>query len=187
MNGNENTDMLYHLQGRSLRAAEILETHIRKQLEIEPLDMGLLLSDMPRYEESLARFYNGFFAALRAAAPEVIEILGLETRAIQVVQQPWGNRRLVATACAPAIYKMDTERGYNGYVMISPVDYKGRHFVPEGAMLAEGEARETVMRGLRYTDFGDIGLLVYGPFESNLDIPADYYSNKKPHIPGMEP
>lgn len=187
MNGNENTDMVYYLQGRSLRAAEIVESHIRRQWEIEPLDMGLLLSDMPRYEESLARFYDGFFAALRAEDPEVIQILGLESRAIQVHQQPWGNQRLVATASAPAIYKMDIERGHNGYVMISPVDYKGRHFAPEDAILVEGAAREALMRRLRYTDFGDIGLLVYGPCEGNLDVPADYYSSKKPYIQKMEP
>lgn len=187
MNGNENTDMVYRLQGRSLRAAEILESHIRRQWEREPLDMGLLLSDMPRYEESLIRFYDGFFAALRAEAPEVVDILGLESRAVQVTEYPWGDGKIAAAAYAPAIYKMDTERGYDGYVMISPVDYKGRHFIPEDAAPVEGEAREVLMRGLRYTDFGDIGLLVYGLCDDHADVPADYLSSKKPYIPGMEP
>ncbi|MDE2336741.1 MAG: hypothetical protein KGL10_05460 [Alphaproteobacteria bacterium] len=158
--------LVYKLAGRSLAAARRLEDELRRELETVPV---LKEGNLKAIGDSWNALYKGLLARLAVEAPEVLELTGLNARAVQVFQGPQTWPR--AYAEAPHIF-LSPEKNPE-YFMYVPVDYKGGHFVPaDGILLDEKEERITGDRLFAGGWLGNAPLVTVK--KEGVTTPADY-------------
>ncbi len=161
-----NRMVVYKLAGRSLAAAMRLEEELRRELKTVPVVHAGTFKDIG---DSWNALYKGLLARLEQEAPEVLELTGLNARAVQVFQEPQTLPR--AYAEAPHIF-LSPEKNPE-YFMYVPVDYKGRYFAPaDGIKL---NAKEEQITGDRLFAGGWLGNApIVAVTKQGVATPADY-------------
>lgn len=158
----------YKLEGASHKAALRLSSLVQAYFEQDPVAMnGRNLGDIQKDYRTRAEYMLG---ELGGRAPELFEACGLNAETVQVHYNPNGKFHR-AYARFPDIVAAPTKEPE--FYMYVPVDYKGRHFVPEGAKLLNKQETDRA---------GDLlfagGWLGNGPIlkreDAGVAIPADF-------------
>ncbi|MFN3827224.1 MAG: hypothetical protein ACK4NR_06320 [Micavibrio sp.] len=162
----KNINVLYELQGESLKAAKQLLIIVGKAVrENKPQDTGLV-SDI---QKSWSQFYQNLFGQLNNDHPQILQATGLLSPATTVKQ---GHDTLPrAYNDYPQIY-VSSETKLR-FFMYCPIDYKGNHFVPEGGRLLEGQEEQNIGTLLFAGGWLDNAPLFHQE-KYGVAVPADY-------------
>lgn len=118
----------YELRGKSLEAAVTLDLLMRRYLRDSTMDpQGRNLADL--HKDYVTRSADAI-AALRKTHPDLIQACGLNDPAVQVEDYDGMFYRTYQET--PLTYWTSSKAAL--YLMYCPIDYKGRHFVPENAV-----------------------------------------------------
>lgn len=132
-----NGTVVYALAGRALEAAIRLDQEVRRELETVPV---LQSGNMKEIGDSWNAMYKSLLARLEQEAPDVLQLTGLTSPATQVFQGVQSLPR--AYNEYPQIFTSPEKKPM--FFMYSPVDYNGKHFVPEDSIPLNDKQRAKI-------------------------------------------
>tara|TARA_B100001179_G_C18593242_1_gene405749 strand:- start:1084 stop:2283 length:1200 start_codon:yes stop_codon:yes gene_type:complete len=126
-------------------------------------------------QKKYRKFEKAVLEKLEQKNPESLESIGLKTGLTRVFEKASGILR--AYDVKPAIYYDRFPDGEGGYAtrffLFSPVDYKGKYFVPENSKLIEGDELEQVNSYLFAGGWSSPGCLLSTP-EKGVVLPEGF-------------
>lgn len=158
---------VYALQGKSLSAAKTFYTLLERAHNANPVDwQGKNLLEIHKLS---ADFYKKFTSDVQRSHPQLLKTLGLDHEAVQIQGYTDGHPR--AYKDRPACY-IGSVKPLKIY-MYCPIDYKGEHFIPEGAVLQTEEQAEKIGQFL-WAGGWSSPITVFSSNRVGTALPADF-------------
>ena len=170
----------YELQGESLDAAIELDLRVRNALSQKPvITTGRSLLDL---HNDYRRQYDAVLDEIRRDDPALAARCGLNAPVTQVDTQDGGHPR--AYQVYPEIF--GTSAKMPMYLMFCPVDYKGNHFKPPGAV--ECNPQDLSGTDMGHTIYKNLFWVADGPVidagKCGVALPRDYNQATAHTVPG---
>lgn len=161
-----NEVIIFELNGKSLNAALCLQREIKRELQTFTVkNTGPVNEIVKSFED----FYAGLLRRMRREFPEILDMVGLNSPATQVLQDKDSLPRSYKNFPEIFVSPENPPR----YFMYAPVDYKGEHFTPADGVRLDEKQEKHVGNMLFMGGWGGTAPLVSFRREG-VALPQDY-------------